>query len=126
MPRPRTTSMPVRTWTKVELSPIGLAPTRTPRRAHAETNKVSSVGALARRTASLRSRPLRPVTSDRAVEVAQRGGAEEHDEDAGEDAEHHREEQLHRCLLRVLLGQLSPLDPNLLGLGPEDPPHGHA
>src|SRR5687768_14714688 len=49
-----------------------------------------------------------------------RARPDDHDEQSGQDAEDQREYDLHGCLLRLRLGRLSALDPQLLRLGPQD------
>ena len=54
------------------------------------------------------------------------GRPEDDDEQRREDAEHHRDQHLHRRLLGLLLGQLAALDAHLVGLGPQHPADRHA
>src|SRR5262245_22498694 len=61
------------------------------------------------------------------VVVDAEGGRPEHDdEQSGEDAEHHRDEHLDRGLLRTLFGELTALDPHLVGLRPKYAADRHA
>src|SRR5581483_9945135 len=126
MPWPAALRMPVRRCRSSELSVIGRAPMPNPNRARAATNSHSSDGPERRRVvvaveavgASVTSRRLR-VRLLEVVHEGQHGGADDHYAEGGEHAEHHRDEHLDRCLLRLLLGQLSPPDTHLVGLRAE-------
>src|SRR5205807_8465980 len=115
-------SIPVRKWTNIELSPMGRAPRRKPKRAKAVTKSGSRPGDRSRRSGACRTPPvLLEVLGD-----VDDGGPDDHDEESREDAEHHREQHLHGSLEGLLLGQLTALDAHLVGLGPEHAADGDA
>src|ERR1051325_3451238 len=54
---------------------------------------------------------------EEALEDSDRSRSQHHHEQGGEDAQHQREQDLHRHLHRLMLGPLSPTDPKLPRLG---------
>src|SRR5438067_1856786 len=142
---------PVARWVRNELSNNGRRPvtrpqtttaapttprsdgrgTRTVARRGVSSTSVSSACTLSACTlsASMASaRSLAPTgtaepatCSGTGLDVDDRG-PDDDDEERGEDAEHHGNEHLHRCLLRLLLRELTALDAHLVGLGAEHAP----
>src|SRR3954463_575989 len=102
-------SIPVRMCTNIELSPMGRAPSLNPNRVRVAMKSGSRPGARSRRTGFVLLEVLRDVDD---------GGPDDDDEQGREDAEHHREEHLHRSLQGLLLRQLPALDAHFVGLSP--------
>src|SRR5688572_4693209 len=114
-----TMSTPVRMWVNMELSLMGRAPNRNPNTPRSSTTADSTVtrirtGAVCQGAYSLQwttesvvhcSEFGRGGALERLAE-ADDGGADDHHEEGGHDAEHHRDEHLHGRLLGLLLGVL--------------------